>query len=58
MQDLPELLALDEFALYLGVGRGLAYNLVWRGALEGVGVDRLLRVPKRPFQMLVRGKAP
>ena len=45
-QHLPEYLSIAELCAFLGIGRGLGYDLVRSGTLPGVRFGRLLRVPK------------
>jgi excisionase family DNA binding protein len=44
LTDLPELLRVEEAAAYLGIGKGLAYEMVRRGDLASVRLGRLVRV--------------
>ncbi|MBM3820277.1 MAG: helix-turn-helix domain-containing protein [Acidimicrobiia bacterium] len=44
LEDLPELLRVEEAARWLGIGRGLAYELARRGDLPSVRLGRLLRI--------------
>jgi excisionase family DNA binding protein len=44
LADLPELLRVEEVALYLGISKGLAYELARRGELPSVRLGRLLRI--------------
>jgi excisionase family DNA binding protein len=44
LSELPELLRVDEAAAWLGIGRGLAYELVRRGDLPSTKLGRLVRV--------------
>ncbi len=46
LSDLPELLRVEEAAKYLGIGRGLAYELARRGDLPSVRLGRLLRIKR------------
>jgi len=46
LDDLPELLRVEEAAAYLGIGRGLAYELARRGELPSVRLGRLLRIKR------------
>ena len=42
--DLPELLRVEEYAAFLGIGRGLAYAMVHKGTVESIKLGRLVRV--------------
>jgi excisionase family DNA binding protein len=44
--ELPELLRVDEAAAFLGVSRGLVYELARRGKLQSVRLGRLLRIKR------------
>lgn len=44
--DLPELLRVDEAAAWLGISRGLVYELVRKGELTGVRFGRLVRITR------------
>lgn len=46
LADLPELLRPEEAAAYLGVSKGLAYELARRGDLPSVKLGRLLRIKR------------
>jgi excisionase family DNA binding protein len=57
VEDLPELLTIDEFAAWSGLGRGKAYDLVRRDELPVVRFGRLIRVPRSALAALSRGEA-
>jgi excisionase family DNA binding protein len=44
INELPELLRVEEAALYLGTSKGLIYELARRGELPSVRLGRLLRI--------------
>ena len=46
LADLPELLRVEEVAKYLGVSRGLAYELARQGTLPSIKLGRLLRIKR------------
>src|SRR5207302_168417 len=48
--DLPEYLTVDECRTYLGLSRGLCYDLLRRGLLPSVKFGRLIRVPKAALE--------
>jgi hypothetical protein len=51
LEDLPELLKVSEVQEYLGIGRGLAYELArW----HGVRLGRLVRVPRYTLANLLK----
>ena len=56
-EDLPEFLTVDELSIYLGISRGLCYDLLRRGDLSSVKFGRLIRVPKAALEP-PRPKAP
>jgi excisionase family DNA binding protein len=43
-EDLPELLRVEEYAAWVGCGRGLAYAMAKRGDVPTVRLGRLLRI--------------
>ena len=53
--DLPELLRIEEAAAYLGVSKGLAYELARRGELPSVKLGRLLRIRRGGLDAAVKG---
>ncbi len=46
LADLPQLVRVDEAAIWLGVSRGLVFELCRRGDLRSVRLGRLLRIPR------------
>lgn len=48
--DLPELLRVEEAAAFLGVSRGLVYEMVKRGDLPSIKLGRLTRVRREGLQ--------
>jgi excisionase family DNA binding protein len=44
--DLPEYVRVEDAARFLGISRGLVYEMVKRGELTGRKFGRLLRIPK------------
>jgi len=44
LNELPELLRPEEAAAWLGISRGLIYELAKRGELPSVRLGRLLRI--------------
>ena len=56
LSDLPELITVDEAALWLGIGRGLVYELVKRGTLPSRRLGRLVRIPRDGLASLVGDK--
>lgn len=53
LSDLPELLTVDEAAAWLGIGRGLVYELVKTGELRSVKLGRLVRVRRDGLEAMV-----
>jgi excisionase family DNA binding protein len=51
--ELPELLRPEEAAAWLGVGRGIVYELARRGELASVRLGRLLRITRSGLEKLV-----
>jgi excisionase family DNA binding protein len=49
-ENLPEYLTVDECRTYLGLSRGLCYDLLKRGELPSVKFGKLIRVPKAAFE--------
>ena len=56
LDELPDLCTPKESWAYLRVGRTKFYELVRSGAIEGVRFDRLIRVPRRELERIVRGE--
>lgn len=54
LESLPELLTVDEVCAWLGIGRGLAYDMVRRGELPHVRLGRLVRVTRDGLAAHVR----
>lgn len=52
--DLPELLTVEEFAAWGGIGRNTAYEAVRRGEIKSVRIGRLVRIPKSALMELTR----
>ena len=46
LADLPELLRVNEVAIWADVGRGVVYDAVRRGALPSIFLGRLCRIPR------------
>jgi excisionase family DNA binding protein len=44
--QLPELMRAEEVAAWLGVSRGLVFEMAKRGELRSLRLGRLLRIPK------------
>jgi excisionase family DNA binding protein len=45
-EDLPDFLSVEEFRIYLGIGRSTAYDLLRRGEVSCVRFGRVIRVPR------------
>lgn len=54
LNELPELLRVEEAAAYLGIGKGLAYELTKRGELPSVRLGRLVRIKRDGLQAVQR----
>jgi excisionase family DNA binding protein len=53
LEDLPEFLRVDEAALWLAIGRGLAYQLIRRGELSSVVLgSKVIRIPREALAKL------
>ena len=46
LSELPELLRVEEAAAWLGLGKGLVYEMVRRGELPSARLGRLVRVTR------------
>lgn len=56
--NLPELLSVDEAATWLGISRGLVYEMVRSAALPSCRLGRLVRIPRAALAAMVeRGNA-
>jgi excisionase family DNA binding protein len=44
--ELPELLRVEEAAVWLNIGRGLAYELARNGTLPAIKLGRLTRITR------------
>ena len=51
-EDLPEFLSPDEVMAFLGLGRGLVYDLLHTGALPTVRFGRLFRVHREALKAM------
>jgi excisionase family DNA binding protein len=56
LRELPELLRVEEAAAWLGIGRGLAYDLARRGDLPTVRLGRLVRVRRDGLESYASGR--
>ena len=45
-EDLPDVLSVEEFRIYLGIGRSTAYELLRRKEVPCVRFGRVIRVPR------------
>ena len=58
IEQLPEFLRVDEFAAYLGIGRGLAYEMARTDTrLSAFYCGRLLRIPRSALIALAKEQA-
>ena len=51
-EDLPQFLTVDEFRVFVGIGRSTVYDLLRRGQLPHRRFGRVVRIPKnalRPY---------
>ena len=53
LNELPELLRVEEAAAYLGIGRGLVYELARQGTLPSVRLGRLLWIKRDGLEAAV-----
>lgn len=53
LADLPELLRVEEAAAWLGISKGLAYELARRGDLASIKLGRLLRIKRDGLDAVV-----
>ena len=44
--ELPELLDVEEFRTWLGIGRSLAYDMLRRHEVPAIKIGRLVRIPR------------
>jgi excisionase family DNA binding protein len=44
LDDLPDLMRVEQAAAYLGISRGLVYELVKKGESQAVKYGRLVRI--------------
>ena len=58
VDELPELLRVQEVAVWLSAGTGLVYELVRRGDLPHVRLGRLVRIPRTALATLTRAAVP
>lgn len=56
IDDLPELLTVEEAAVWLAIGRGTVYELVRRGDIGSIRLGKLVRVPREALAVLARGR--
>ncbi len=52
-EDLPDFLSVEEFRIYLGIGRSTAYDLLRRGEVPCVRFGRVIRVPRASIEQYV-----
>ena len=52
VEELPQLLRVEEAALWLGCSKGLVFELARRGDLRSVRLGRLLRIPREALAAL------
>jgi excisionase family DNA binding protein len=52
LADLPELLRVDEAAIWLDCSRGVVYEMAKTGELRSVRLGRLLRIPRDELMKL------
>jgi excisionase family DNA binding protein len=55
--SLPELLFVEEAAVWLGIGKTLCYDLVKSGKLPSVRLGRLVRVKREGLLRFANGTA-
>jgi excisionase family DNA binding protein len=55
VSDLPQFITIEQLAVYLDVGKGLAYELARSDPrLRAVRFGRLLRIPREALAVFVR----
>jgi excisionase family DNA binding protein len=54
-EQLPELLFVEEAAVWLGIGKTLCYELVKSGQLPSVKLGRLVRVKREGLVQMANG---
>lgn len=45
-EEIPPILTVPEVAIFLGIGRNRAYDLIRSGQMEALRIGRKLRVPR------------
>jgi excisionase family DNA binding protein len=52
--ELPQFLSVEEFRIWVGIGRSSAYDLLRREELMGVRFGRVVRIPKAALRSYLR----
>ena len=58
LDQLPDLVRVEDFAAWAGIGRRQAYEAVHRGDVRSIRIGRSLRIPRTALEALVNGSAP
>jgi len=59
LADLPDVLTVEQYGAFLGVGRNQAYQSVRRGDVSSIRLgSRTIRIPKAALIALVEGGRP
>ena len=45
--NLPDVLAIEDLQIALGIGRSMAYRLVRRGDIRHLRIGRTIKIPRR-----------
>ena len=54
-EQYPDVVTIEELQEMLGIGRGLAYDLVNSGKIKGVKVGRGWRISKEKISVFING---
>ena len=56
IEELPQLVRVDEAAAWLGISRGLVFELCRRGDLKSIRLGRLVRISREALVEQINGK--
>ena len=58
LEELPDLVTVEDYGRWAGIGRRQAYESVHRGDVRSIRIGRSLRIPRTSLEALVNGSAP
>jgi excisionase family DNA binding protein len=58
LEALPDLVTVEQFAAWAGIGRNQAYAAVHNGEVRSVRLGRSIRIPRAALEELVLGADP